>query len=143
MDNAGQALQGMSQTDKDRFRCFFLNEQIIHQVVLQDSLLQQLLKQTALLTQLVCAPAAEKPPSQAVAKEQAPEQAVVAAEEPVSSQPLIALERRQGESLQKTEAEGASQHKAKTTPKTPQPAFPKRADGPESQHEPRTRNRKP
>ncbi|CAE7230191.1 unnamed protein product, partial [Symbiodinium microadriaticum] len=34
MDNAGQALQGMSQTDKD-------------------SLLQQLLKQTALLTQLV------------------------------------------------------------------------------------------
>ena len=104
--------------------------------MLQDSLLQQLLKQTALLTQLVCAPAAERPPSQAVAKEQAPEQAVVAAEEPVSSQPFTALERRQGESLQKTEAEGALQHKAKTTPKTPQPAFPKRADSQDSFHVP-------
>ena len=49
MDSAGQALQGMSQTDQDRFRWFFLDKQLINQAVLQDSLLQQLLKQTAQL----------------------------------------------------------------------------------------------
>ena len=106
-------------------------------LVLQDSLLQQLLKQTALLTQLVCAPAAERPASQAVAKEQAPEQAVVPADEPVPSQTLSASERReqrQGESLQKLEAEAASQKKA--TPKTPQPAFPRRQDSQDSFHVP-------
>ena len=100
------------------------------QDVLQDSLLQQLLKQTALLTQLVCAPAAERQPSQAAAKEQVPEQAVVAAEQPGPSEPLSARERRQkrqGESLQKLEAEAAMQQK-QGTPKTPQPALPRRQD---------------
>ena len=102
--------------------------------MLQDSLLQQLLRQTALLTQLVCAPAAERQPSQAAATQQAAEepvllaeQVVLLAEQVVPSEPLSSRERRQkrqGESLQKLEAEAALQQK--DTPKTPQPAFPPR-----------------
>ena len=97
--------------------------------MLQDRPLHQLLIQTALFAQLVFAPAAKKQPSQAAATEQAPEQALVAPELPVPSEPLSARERRQkrqGESLQKLEAEAALQQKG--GPTTPQPALPKRQD---------------